>query len=291
MKNENIVNLYQNTLQNIHCSDTFKEDLTTKMMQKSSTQKNIRKEHANKLIMGKRFRPAVTLAVTALLLVLLGTNKTIIQAMENLITAGVTYSAFLVEDAANITRAYFDAALFRQEKEKNAADLTEWKETYPDFYAELEQNQMLDVILPHYQMDTYTELEDNYKYIGELKPGEACMGGTFANGDSIYTITILRFPSATATGSIHEMEYHYSLEVNGVNYEVIKVSDDYTYEEYCATLDTMVPVWLEKVFMTEEEFAVWMSHPVHIHVMINDYNYNFGLSTDIPVEEFLATIY
>ncbi|MBQ7944753.1 MAG: hypothetical protein IJ326_11910 [Lachnospiraceae bacterium] len=280
MQNENIAKLYQNTMQGVHCSETFKEELKLKM-----TNCEPRKQ-----AMSKGYRLAVATAA-ALMLLLVGTNETVIQAVENFITAGAEYEELPVVGAENITSAFYEAAYFNQTKVAGVADLTQWKETYPAFFAKLEQNQMLDVMLPHYQMDNYAELENAYEYVGELEPGEACVIGTFANGDSNYILTILRKPTASGTGAIYEMEYHYTIEANGISYEVTKVSDDYTYEEYCATFEATMPAWFYGEMMSEEEFAVWMTRPIHIHVMVNGYKYGYSLAEDISVEEFIATIY
>ncbi len=280
MQNKNIAELYQDTMQGIHCSKDFKEELKHKMA-------NVKQR---KSVISKRYRLATAMAA-ALMLVLLGTNETVIQAVENFVTAGAVYEEQPVVGAENITSAFYEAAYFNQTKVAEVTDFTQWKETYPTFYAKLEQNEMLDVLLPHYKIDTYMELENSYEYVGEMEPGEACVIGTFANGDSNYILSILRKPTASRTGAIYEMEYHYTIESNGISYEVSKVSDDYTYEEYCATFEATMPAWLYGEMMSEEEFAVWMTHPVHIHVMVNGYKYGYSLSEDISVEEFIATIY
>lgn len=280
MQNENIAELYQDTMQVVHYPAQLKEDLKVKMANGKQ----------RKYAMSKGYRLATAMAA-ALMLVLVGTNDTVIQAVENFITAGAEYEELPVVGAENITRAFYEAAYFNQTKVAEVTDLAQWKEIYPAFYAKLEQNQMLDVMLPHYKMDTYMELENSYEYVGEMEAGEACVIGTFANGDSNYILTILRKPTASGTGAIYEMEYHYTIEANGINYEVSKVSADYTYEEYRATFEATMPTWFYGELMTEEEFAVWMTRPVHIHVMVNGYNYGYSLSEDISVEEFIATIY
>lgn len=280
MQNENIAELYQDTMQGIHCTNAFKEELKLKMAKRNN----------KRCTVNKSYRLAATMAA-ALMLVLVGTNETIIQAVENFITAGAVYEELPVVGAENITRAFYEAVYFNQEKVAESTDLAQWKESYPVFFAKLEQNQMLDVMLPHYQMDTYVEQENAYEYVGKMEPGEACVIGTFANEDSNYILSILRMPTASGTGAIYEMEYHYTIESNGINYEVTKVSDDYTYEEYCATFEATMPAWLYGELMTQEEFKVWMTHPIYIHVMVNGYKYGYGLSEDISVEEFIASIY
>ncbi len=280
MNNQDISKLYQDTMQGVHCSKAFKEELKLKM-----ANGKLRKQP-----MKTSFRVATAMAAT-LMLVFVGTNETVIRAVENFITAGASYEELPVEGAENITSAFFEATHFNQSKVAEVTDFTQWKETYPAFYAKLEHNQMLDVMLPHYKMDNYVEQENAYEYVGKLEPGEACVIGTFANGDSNYILSILRMPTASGTGAIYEMEYHYTIESNDISYEVTKVSDAYTYEEYCATFEATMPAWLYGELMTQDEFAVWMTHPIHIHVMINGYKYGYSLSEDISVEEFIATIY
>lgn len=280
MQNENIADLYQNTMQGIHCSKAFKEELKLNMANGKKTKKAV----------NIRYRLVATMAVT-LMLVLVGTNETVIHAVERLFTAGAEYEELNVAGAENITSSFYEAEYFNQTKETDVTGLTQWKEVYPAFSAMLEQNQMSDVMLPHYQMDSYTELENSYEYVGEMETGADCAIGTFANGDSNYLLTILRMTTASGTGEAYEMEYHYTVEANGISYEVTKVSDDYTYEEYRATFEAVVPAKLHGTLMSEEEFAVWMTHPVHIHVMVNGYKYTYLLSEDISAEEFIATIY
>lgn len=280
MQKQNIAELYQEAMQGVRCSDVFKEELKHRMAKSKS------RNH----VISKKYRMVAAVAA-ALMLVLVGTNETVIQAVENFITAGAEYEELPVVGAENITRAFYEAAYFNQAKVAEVTDLTQWKENYPAFIAKLEQNQMLDVMLPHYKMDIYAEKENAYEYVGKMEPGEACVIGTFANEDSNYILSILRMPSASGTGAIYEMEYHYTIESNGINYEVTKVSEDYTYEEYCATFEATMPVWFYGELMTKEEFAEWMTHPIHIHVMVNGYKYGYSLSEDILVEEFISTIY
>jgi len=215
----------------------------------------------------------------------------VIQAVENFVTTGAEYEELPVVGAENITKAFYEHLYFNQTKVDKVTDLSLWKEMYPTFSSKLEQNQMMDVMLPHYKMDSYIEQENNYRYVGELETDEACVIGTFVNGESRYILTILRKPTASGTGAIYEMEYHYTIESNGINYEVCKVSQDYTYEEYCATFEKTMPAWFYGELMTKEEFAEWMTRPIHINVMINGYKYGYGLSEDISVEEFIDTIY
>lgn len=278
--------IYRNTVGRAVCTHSFKEDIYRAMVDKQNRIAD--NETQSGLAAGRISRSLAMVALLVVIMVL--TAPIVIRAYEKIVIEGISYNEKEIEGVEDVLKLWFNFDKWGQELEHQSGGLSDWQEYYPEFYAQLEESNSLDVWLPHYKMGEY-EWSQGYGYIGRVYEGDVHISASFTNGDSVFTMDIHCFSRASGSSVSGKLEYHEEIVHNGIQYQIYKYSDDYTYDEYCRVFDETIPAEWEYVKMSEEEFYQWMAHPIHITTKINGYNYSFSISEDIEVEEFLDTIY
>lgn len=169
----------------------------------------------------------------------------------------------------------------------SGAVLAQWETYYPEFYSKLLEAQVLEVMLPSLGLGEY-EYRQGADYIGEMEPDGVFLSAEMWKGDSCYMFTISKLANATAMAFVNKMYSHYETSVNGITYEVIQLSQDYTYEEYRAIQEILLGGLFEP--LNEKQFNEWKKRPVIIMTMVDGWQYDYTLSEDIDVTEFLEGI-
>ncbi len=162
------------------------------------------------------------------------------------------------------------------------------KNQYDGIYDELRDLRLLEVLLPHYQVDRYTLADSGSREI----QFEREWYGIYEDGDSRIAITLQDLGEIVASKSTDMLSGHESRSVNGVEYEILYHSRPITYEEYLLMQQYRVAYSYEAWSCSRIEYEEsYVYYPVEIICMVNGINYTFEISGDIDIEEFLESIY
>ena len=278
---DTIQKIYRESITNVVCPEEMQKRIVQKM------------EHAAGKEISRlrtRFKLPVAVVMTCLLFVVILLSDTkIVGAFERIITRGIGYFVEDINGVEDVSVLKYNF-LWEQEVENKNHNLSDWEEYYPEFYKELETNQLLDVFLPHYGMGQYA-WEDTVDYVGgPLHEGEASAGAKFVNEDSSYYMDIHKRQDDVSFLFVHKLSKRYQLEVNGIVYEILEISEDYTYDEYTKITEY---VFKERSFGKEDEawFEEFMKRPIYAKANVNGVYYSYSLSRDIDLQEFLDSIY
>lgn len=275
---EKIRTLYRDSMQRVTCPEALQERILQNMTEKE--------------VVPKKNKGNLAAAVIVLLLTagILMSNTGVANAFSDIVRKGVGYFVKDINGVKDVG-VLIHMSLRNQELETAEHDISEWQSTYPEFYAELEANEMLDIYLPHYKMGEYA-WEDTVDYYGKpLKEGEAISGAAFTKEDSSYYLSIARMSEDTRYISQGRYAERYELEVNGILYEVTRVSEDYTYQESKKVNEERSKNSGMKIETKEEDFEKRKARPVSVTTWVNGLYYSYALSADIDVEAFLESIY
>ncbi|MDE6675344.1 MAG: hypothetical protein K2K19_11145, partial [Acetatifactor sp.] len=159
---------------------------------------------------------------------------------------------------------------------------------YDGVYDELKDLRLLEVLLPHYQVERYTLADSGSREI----QFEREWYGIYEDGDSRIVITLQDLGEIMAIESTDMLSGHESRSVNGVEYEILYHSRPITYEEYLLMQQYRVAYSYEAWSCSRVEYEEsYVYYPVEIICMVNGINYTFEISGDIDLEEFLESIY
>lgn len=159
---------------------------------------------------------------------------------------------------------------------------------YEGAYEGLKELNLLEVLLPHYQVERYSLSGSGNREIQFDREWY----GVYEDGDSRISITLQELGTVGATKSTDMLSGHESRTVNGVEYEILYYSRPITYEEYI----------IMQQYRVEESYEAWSCsrieyeesyfyYPVEIICVVNGVKYQFYISGDVDLEEFLESIY
>lgn len=157
---------------------------------------------------------------------------------------------------------------------------------YEGCYEDLEQIGLLEVMLPHYRVETY-EPEQRKIYYETYPKG---WNGVYRNGDSRISINICYVPRTDTRWTVAMPESHKLMRINGIEYDVQYYSRQAGYgermlmEEYGRQTGGTEPL----LAWEKEEDAFF--YPIQIECMVNRIYYCFRLTGDIDPQEFLETV-
>lgn len=278
---------YQGDFSRISCPQTLRKRLKEEMYHAAMAEQHTSgKERKQKHYQyRKALVPAATLLLCASILLW---GKDTLHALEKMFSAGVSYSAFEAGDVT-ATKVFFHLSKWNQDKPsaKSGAALAQWETYYPEFYCELSEKQALEVLLPSFGLGEY-EYRQGVDYIGKMTPDDVFLSAEMWKGDSCYMFTISRLSDATAVAFANKICNHYEVAINGITYEVLQLAQDYTYEEFRAIQEKLSEGAFES--LNEAQFNEWKKRPVIILTMVDGWQYDFTLSEDIDVIEFLEGI-
>lgn len=159
---------------------------------------------------------------------------------------------------------------------------------YAGAYEELKALNLLEVLLPHYQVERYTLSDSGSREI----QFEREWYGDYEDGDSRISITLMKLGEIVATESTDMLSGYESRSVNGVDYEIHYLTGPVTYEEYLLMQQYRVKhnyeAWSWSRIAYEENYVYY---PVEIICVVNGIKYEFKISGDVDLEEFLESIY
>lgn len=159
---------------------------------------------------------------------------------------------------------------------------------YEGCYEDLQQLGLLEVLLPHYQVERYS-LADSGNL--EIQFGREWYG-IYEAGDSRISITLQEMGTVAATKSTDMLSGHESRTVNGVEYEILYYPRPVTYEEYLLMQQYRVEYSYEAWSCSRIEYEEsYFYYPVEIICVVNGMKYEFRISGDVDLEEFLESIY
>lgn len=159
---------------------------------------------------------------------------------------------------------------------------------YAGAYEDLKAMNMLEVLLPHYQVERYSlsgsgnrEIQFDWEWYG-----------IYEDGDSRISITLQELGTVGSTKSTDMLSGHESRIVNGIAYEILYYSRPITYEEYIIMQRYRVEYNYEAWSCSRIEYEEsYFYYPVGISCVVNGVNYQFYISGDVDIEEFLESIY
>ena len=284
--------VYQKSLKSVVCCEKLQKKILAEMEWKQEELQGKacnEKQKRTSCSMWPRFNvPATVVVAIAIMAGVLLPDTSIVHAFEQMVTKGIGYFVKDINGVEDVMVA-IHGRLWNREIEVEGHDLSDWKEYYPEFYSELEENNLMDIFLPHYEMGEY-EWVDKVDYVGKpLEEGEAIAGAKFVQGDSGYYLCIHKLDETAKIGFNHKVDKQYQMEANEIVYEIIELSEEYTYEEYVKIQEY---IYRNSTVSHEDEtwFEEFMKRPIHVGAMVNGVYYSYTLSRDIDLEEFLASI-
>lgn len=159
---------------------------------------------------------------------------------------------------------------------------------YVGAYEDLKKLNLLEVLLPHYQVERYSLVDSGNL---EIQFGREWYG-IYEAGDSRISITLQEMGTVAATKSTDMLSGHESRTVNGVEYEILYYPRPVTYEEYLLMQQYRVEYSYEAWSCSRIEYEEsYFYYPVEIICVVNGMKYEFRISGDVDLEEFLESIY
>ena len=200
--------------------------------------------------------------------------------------SGIAYEYTEVEfQGLELTSCYMDRFSAEQEI---TVDTQQPENQYAGAYEDLKALNMLEVLLPHYQVERYSRSGSGNREIQFDREWY----GVYEDGDSRISITLQELGTTVATKSTDMLSGHESRTVNGVEYEILYYSRPITYEEYIVMQQYRVEESYEAWSCSRIEYEEsYFYYPVEIICVVNGVKYQFYISEDVDLEEFLESIY
>lgn len=199
---------------------------------------------------------------------------------------GIAYEYTEVEfQGLELTSCYMDRDFAEQ---KIAVNTQQPENQYAGAYEDLKALNMLEVLLPHYQVERYSLSDSGNREI----QFEREWYGIYEDGDSWISMTLQELGTIMATKSTDMLSGHESRTVNGVQYEILYYPRPITYDEYLLMQQYRVEHSYEAWSCSRIEYEEsYFYYPVEIICVVNGVKYQFNISGDVDLEEFLESIY
>ncbi|MDE7222184.1 MAG: hypothetical protein K2O34_00205 [Acetatifactor sp.] len=208
------------------------------------------------------------------------------EEMHNTGRSGTAYEYTEVEfEGLELTSCYMDRDYAEQQLELNTQQP---ENQYVGAYEGLKELNLLKVLLPHYQVENYSLSASGNREIQFDREWY----GIYEDGDSRISINLMELGQVMATKSTDRLSGHERRTVNGVDYEILYHEGPVSYEEYLLMQQYRVAHSYEAWSCSRIEYEEsYFYYPVEIICVVNGMKYEFMISGDVDLEEFLESIY
>lgn len=258
------------------------EEVRQKALQRCMSSERDEKAKPDRKVTPRRYIAAIAVCCLTLLCVLIGVLLGDQPGYALAKGSGRGYSYRRVEyEGLEFTETFVLSSRWNQEVPMRSQPQTG---QYEGSYEDLERLRLLQVLLPHYQVDEYA-LETKEILI---EPYEKTWHGIYVKGDSRMSLWISHTPNTSARTEVGLIDSHVLKYRNGIEYDVQYYSRA-DYEEYLLMQQYSQREEGEEV-LSREAYEAEMFYPVRIECLVNSVYYRFELTEDIDLEEFLESI-